>query len=78
VLYLRLAPSRRYIPAGDYALGIYRNRTSSVTVTEANLLRDIQIHLPVIESYLFRREVRIRGARKHRPDRSLSWKHPVC
>jgi hypothetical protein len=29
VLYLRLAPSRRCILAGDYASGIYRIRTSS-------------------------------------------------
>jgi hypothetical protein len=29
VLYLRLAPSRRCIPAGDYASGIYRIRASS-------------------------------------------------
>ena len=40
-----------------------------VTVTEADLLRDIQIHLPVNESVFCSREAQIRGARKHRPDR---------
>jgi hypothetical protein len=42
-----------------------------VTVTEADVLRDIQIHLPVNESDFLRREEQIRGARQHRPDRSF-------
>ena len=42
-----------------------------VTVTEADLLRDIPIHLPVNESDFLRREEQIRGARQHRPDRSF-------
>jgi len=42
-----------------------------VTVTEADLLRDIQIHLPVNESDSCSREEQIRGARKHRPDWSF-------
>ena len=42
-----------------------------VTVTEADLLLDIQIHLPVNESDSCGREEQIRGARKHRPGRSF-------
>jgi hypothetical protein len=34
-----------------------------VTVTDGDLLRDIQIHLPVNESDFLRREEQIRGAR---------------
>ena len=42
-----------------------------VTVTEADLLRDIEIHLPVNDPISCSREEQIRGARKHRPDRSF-------
>jgi hypothetical protein len=42
-----------------------------VTVTEADLLRDIQIHLPVNESDFLQSRQQIRGARNHRPGRSF-------
>ena len=38
-----------------------------VTVTEADLLRDIQIHLPVNESDFLRREEQIRRVCKETP-----------
>jgi len=47
-----------------------------VTVTEADLLRDIQIHLPVNESDFLRREEQIRRVCKHRPDRSFELETP--
>ena len=48
-----------------------------VTVTDADLLRDIQIHLPVNESDFLRREEQIRGAREHRSDRSFELETPA-
>ena len=47
-----------------------------VTVTEADVLRDIQIHLPVNESDFLRREEQIRRVCKHRPDRSFELEAP--
>ena len=40
-----------------------------VTVTEADLFRDVHNHLPVNESDFLQSRRQIRGARKHRPDR---------
>ena len=71
MLYLRLDPSRRCIPAETMLQEFTAFERLPVTVAEADLLRDLQIHLPMNESDFLQSRKQIRGARKHRPDRSF-------